>query len=76
VNLRTIILDTLELCMARFRAYGVELRFNDSGESVEVEGRETQISQVLVNLLNNAFDATVGREHAWVEIELRDSAHR
>ncbi len=72
VNLRTIILDTLELCMARFRAYGVELRFNDSGESVEVEGRETQISQVLVNLLNNAFDATVGREHAWVEIELRD----
>ncbi|GEM_PF-2137436 len=73
VSLRDLILDTIDLCSTRFKAYGVALRFVAPEDAMEVQGRETQIAQVLINLLNNAFDAAVGRKGAWVEVRLERS---
>ena len=35
---------------------------------VTVFGRATQLGQVLLNLLNNAFDAVVGLDERWIRI--------
>ena len=67
-----IIDDTLELCSARFRHHGIRLDVASTAGPETVECRPTQISQVLLNLLGNAFDAVTDvedRERRWVRIE-------
>lgn len=57
VSLDTVISDSLELCQTRFRNAGVQVDIVPSDEDILVECRPVQLSQVLLNLLNNAFDA-------------------
>lgn len=67
--------DSLELCRERFRHSGVDLRV-DLSYDAEIACRPSQISQVVLNLLNNGFDAVQGSANAWIEIktELRGNA--
>lgn len=69
--LRTIVEDTLELGSERFRHGGIHLRIG-SIPDVSLECRAVQISQTLLNLLNNAFDAVHGLEDRWVQLEVRE----
>lgn len=62
--------DALELCRERFRNHGVELQVAKGEESWFFWGRTEQISQVLLNLLNNAFDAVEKKPQPWVRLEL------
>lgn len=67
--------DALELCRERFRNHGVELQVSGPDErSWAFWGRSEQISQVLLNLLNNAFDAVEGQPQPWVRLELEADA--
>ncbi len=71
-DLNVIIEDTLSVCLARFRNAGVELHSSGRASAgVWVRCRPVQVSQVLLNLLNNAFDAVSGQEGAWVRLETR-----
>ncbi len=70
-DLRTIVDDALSLCQQRFRNHHVEVRVSIGGAPV-AESRATQLVQVLVNLLNNAYDAVVGQPHPWIEITLSE----
>lgn len=72
ISLRAVVDETLDLCRTRFRAHGIDLRFSEPAGPAEVEGRATQISQVLLNLLNNAFDAVDGQDAPWVQIDIYD----
>jgi PAS domain S-box-containing protein len=67
VRLSSILDDTLELCCERFKNNGIELRIGAVPE-VELSCRPAQISQVLLNLLNNAYDAVLDKPERWVEI--------
>jgi len=67
-----ILSDTLELCQERFISEGVELKIGPT-PSRPVECRAVQISQVLLNLLSNALDATKKLPGAWVEIKFDES---
>lgn len=67
ISLRVIVEDTLEVCRERFRKHGVDLRLTGDLD-VLVECRDIQIAQVLLNLLNNAFDAVQGSRDPWIEI--------
>jgi PAS domain S-box-containing protein len=74
VHLRSIIDDTLELCANRFRNHGVDLTFkNEPGPGFAIECRGAQVSQVLLNLLNNAFDAVVDLPERWVRLDVREA---
>ena len=76
IELKTWLEDTLAICRERFRSHGVKLECIERSPSVDVEGSPIQLSQVLLNLLNNSFDAVVGNTVKWVKIETsRDEHH-
>lgn len=56
-----------DLCGARFMNHQVELRIDEKFAG-EIECRDTDIAQVLLNLLNNSFDAVINTPNAWVEM--------
>lgn len=65
--------EALSFCGERLKAQGIEIRQKRTGEDLQLDCRETQISQVLLNLLNNAADAVSGLPEKWVEIETREN---
>lgn len=54
-QLDQIVQDALALCLEKFRISGVKL--NKSIQNVQIECRPVEVSQVLINLLNNAYYA-------------------
>jgi signal transduction histidine kinase len=52
----------------RFKNAGVELRQLPVPADLRILARKTQVTQVLLNLLNNAFDAVEPLPQKWVEI--------
>lgn len=62
-----IIDDTMAYCRDRFRLSSIQLIIDPYPE-VTIVCRPIQISQVLLNLMNNSFDAIVGSESPWVHI--------
>jgi signal transduction histidine kinase len=66
--LAPIVGETVELCEHRFRQQSVALAVDPIPEGLMVLCRGTQIAQVLLNLLSNAYDAVENREERWVRI--------
>ncbi|MBI3544048.1 MAG: PAS domain-containing protein, partial [Deltaproteobacteria bacterium] len=60
-QLKSVITDTLGFCEAKFRHHDIVLEIEPFADDLLVRCRPVQISQVLLNLLNNAFDAVVAR---------------
>lgn len=75
-EMRYIVKDTLDLCSEKFRGSGVVLQVEMPETELLLSCRATQISQVLLNLLSNSFDATQERAEKltekWIKIEARD----
>jgi PAS domain S-box-containing protein len=71
-SVREVVDETLELCAERFRVHNIRLTVPDAIPDVCISCREAQICQVLLNLLQNAFDELVGREkeERWVELDV------
>jgi PAS domain S-box-containing protein len=71
-DVRGLIDQAVELSKTRFATHGIALDAVVPDGLPMVECREVQIEQVLVNLLNNAFDAIDGdaRSQPWVQIRV------
>jgi len=67
-----IVDDTLSLCRERFANHGVLVEYSQQQE-LEISCRPSEITQVLLNLLNNAFDAIENEPEKWVRIDLSES---
>jgi len=66
-----IVEHALDLCRERFRGHSVELQTSPIDSAICIACREVQISQVLVNLLQNAFDAALEQSgEKWVRLEV------
>lgn len=74
-GLMVIINDTLTFCDKKFRNKGIKLELPDIPQTLTVECRPTQISQVLLNLLNNAFDVVSVLPDPWIKIEFSPASH-
>jgi C4-dicarboxylate-specific signal transduction histidine kinase len=75
VRLRNIVDDTMILCAEKIRKQGITVHIADDFPDVEIECHPTQISQVLLNLLNNAYDAIHHldgmTQEKWIRIEAK-----
>lgn len=74
---KEVLEDLIQLSSAKFRDAGVNflIEYNGEGE-VEFPVNKIQLSQILINLLNNAIDAVEGSPESWVEITLKkDKTH-
>lgn len=68
-SIKTLILDTLEICIDKFQSENVDLRIKEIPNHI-INCRSCQISQVLLNLLNNSRDAVAGLSEKWVELKV------
>jgi C4-dicarboxylate-specific signal transduction histidine kinase len=69
VGLKDIVTETLDYCQERFKNKGVDLSVSKIPE-VQLECRPAQISQVILNLLNNSFDAVESQKDKSIGINL------
>lgn len=69
VHIDQIIQETIQLCRERLRADQVELRVAPSAPECMLECRPTQLSQVLLNLIHNAYDAVRDQRAPWISIQ-------
>lgn len=74
VSVAEVVHETLDLCAERFKVNGVQLRLAAIDEKLTIRARGPQISQVLLNLFNNAFDA-VSEMHneRWIDITVTET---
>lgn len=64
-----IVADSLELCEKRLANANVKIEV-DCPSGLTVSCKEVEISQVIVNLLNNASDALADIKDRWVKLEV------
>ena len=68
VDMARVIDKTLHLCGEKFKVHNVEILVDVSPGPLMVLAREVQLSQVLLNLLNNAYDALEKQSEKWIKI--------
>lgn len=66
-----LIQTALDLCSERFLKAGIRVEIVERCHFV-VEGREGELVQVLVNILNNSHDAIFDLVEKWIRIEVND----
>ncbi len=78
IAVSTLILETLGFCQERFKHHGVmlELIENEIFKTAQIECRSVEISQVLLNLLNNSYDAIENLESKWIRVELAETLEK
>ena len=73
-NVSKVVEATLAICRERFRANAVNLLLPQAIPKLSVPCREVQIEQILLNLLQNAFDAVAEQPgERWVRLNIHSS---
>lgn len=57
IAINSVIADTLSFCTERFKTHGISFTVHGQENALLVNCQPVQISQVILNLLNNAYDA-------------------
>ncbi len=68
-----LLAELWELCRGRMEKRHINLTFPQVKASLKIQCRPYQISQILINLLNNAFDAVANLNEKWIRLEVTDS---
>lgn len=74
-KLSQVINEIRDICWEKFKAHKVDLHLPDLPDDFACEMNPTMISQMLLNLLNNAFDAIVREKERWVRMEYAEDEH-
>jgi len=70
LDLNALVAQVLDLTEHRCKLESIELILPDlTKEKVMIKGREVELGQVLLNLLNNAMDAVQSSTEKWVKVE-------
>lgn len=69
-EVQIVIEQALSLGRERIAQNGIELKVSYPTASCFIDCRSVQIGQVVLNLLNNAFDAVVGKPEPWISIDV------
>jgi C4-dicarboxylate-specific signal transduction histidine kinase len=71
-SLKTIVEDATMFCDGKLKKYGIDLSVQMPHEGLVLFCRPVEISQVLLNLINNACDAIETLPEKWIIIEVHD----
>jgi PAS domain S-box-containing protein len=66
-----IIDETLDICLERINNNGITVNV-DHLEGAVINCRPVEISQVLLNLINNSFQAIANDPHPWIKIKCEE----
>lgn len=72
VALKDIIDNVIGITKERYFIKGINLEiiYHDQAESVKTECQQTLIGQVVINLLNNAYDVVKNLDEKWIKLEV------
>lgn len=63
-----VVNETLAFCQSRIQHAGIALEVVPINETLKMRCRPVAISQILLNLLNNAYDAAKGSPSPWIKL--------
>lgn len=72
ITAQTLIERTLELCSEKIKKHYIDLNIEMPDRSLNFIGQKSQLSQAILGLINNAFDAVEPSDKKWIKIELQD----
>lgn len=72
-SIHDIVEDTLSFCTQRLKQASIDLRVRPIPSSLRVGCKPTEISQVLLNLMNNSVDAVQSLPEKWIEVAVERS---
>lgn len=73
VFVNEIVDSTLSFCQEKLKNSGVNLIFDsEASKEIKIECRPTEISQILLNLINNSFDAVEKLKEKWIKINIKE----
>jgi C4-dicarboxylate-specific signal transduction histidine kinase len=75
VTIQELIDNVLVLCQGSLTNSMVQIEFNSSQPLFKIECRAVQITQVLLNLINNAHDAVKECSERWIKIHVEVSGN-
>ncbi len=77
-SVQAIVAEAVELVQQRYATHGIALTVTQPDDLLWITCREVQIGQILLNLLNNAFDAitSVAEDRRWVRVAVSATASR
>lgn len=70
-KIQNIILETVSLCETKCRNCGIEIKYQMDNDAAWVNCHPAQISQVVLNLLNNSIYAVEALSEKWIAISLK-----
>ena len=73
VRVRDLFDNVALLCLGRAKGQRTDLEFVEKTPGLSVLGHLDELGQVLLNLLNNAFDAVAERDERWVRVSAERS---
>lgn len=65
-----LIESTLDLCTEKFKSNNIQLIVKEEFWDAPIYGQIVHLSQTLLNLLNNSFDAIQELQEKWIQIEV------
>lgn len=75
IALKNLFDDVLAFCGQRMKNHGVNLRFYGI-EDFSVMGNKIQLEQIVLNLLNNSFDAIEFLPDKWIEVSVKGNQEK
>lgn len=73
VQIKKIIDDVQVFCSERFRQHDIAFTIEKIDPDMKADCREVEIVQVLLNLLNNAFDAIQALPDKWIKLSIQET---
>lgn len=67
-SIRHLINSTLDICGEKFRINNIKITIHEDQIDAQIKTKLIQVSQCLLNLLNNSFDAVVKLDEKWIEL--------
>lgn len=71
-SLNKIVEETLDICQERINNNGTALSVEYLEDDPSILCRPVEISQVILNLINNSYQATSNYPHPWIKIKMED----